>query len=478
MELPHLGQFTPLFTSQGVESNSESALQDFLAQHPTLRFIRLQWQDYSGILRSRMVVPKQLLQMTVAQKPIHAPPIAFHCVADNTLISGLDPTGNHFLVPDWSSLQILSASPHNAMVMCGVLASTPADPIPNHDLCPRRALASIIRRAKEDFDLDFLVGFEVEFELMEPTSELGDDGDGYTLAPACNGLGRYAVDGLRHRHFDLIEAAIHQLLDSGVDIQAFQTEGRRGQYELSLAPRTPLEAVDELILVHDTLKTIMARHGLIATMSPKPVAGRRQASGQHTHISISRPEVQDQFLAGILHRLPALCATCMPYDLSYERVQPYLGGDHVAWGSDNREVPIRKIRPGHWEIRCVDSTANMYLMLATTLGAGLLGVSNQMALSWPDTAIPQTICRDNHVNGTNGMNGTNGTNGTHHVSKAVALPRNLDSSLDLLEKEAGELGKMMNSTILGHFLRIKRFEMESLGQKSQADVRRLLTELF
>ncbi|GFF95903.1 protein fluG [Aspergillus lentulus] len=447
MEPPHLGQYMPLFTSQSVQRDWESALHDFLIQHPTLRFIRLQWQDHSGILRSRMVVPKQLLRMTAAQKPIHAPPIAFHCVADNTLVSGLDPSGNHFLVPDWSSLRMLPACPQTAMVMCGVLASTPAQPIPNHDLCPRRALASIVGRAKEVFSLDFLVGFEVEFELMQRTSELGDDGDGHALVPATNGLGRYAVDGLRHPHFNLVESTIHQLLDAGVDIQAVQTEGRRGQYELSLAPRTPLEAVDELILVHDTLKTTMARHGLIATMSPKPVAGRRQATGQHTHISISRPEVQDQFLAGILHRLPALCAVCLPYDLSYERVQPYLGGDQVAWGSHNREVPVRKIRPGHWEIRCVDATANMYLMLAATLAAGLLGVSNQMPLS-------------------------------HHASKAVALPKDLSSALDLLEKEAGELGRMIDSSILAHFLRIKRFEVACLAQKSEGDVRRLLAELF
>jgi glutamine synthetase len=156
-------------------------------------------------------------------------------------------------------------------------------------------------------------------------------------------------------------------------------------------------------------------------------------------------------------------------------VQPYLGGDQVAWGSHNREVPIRKIRPGHWEIRCVDATANMYLMLAATLAAGLLGVSHQMPLSWRDTAIPQTLCRDDHPNGTNG---TNGTNGSHHASKAVALPKDLSSALDLLEKEAGELGTMIDSSILDHFLRIKRFELACLERKSEADVRRLLAELF
>ena len=468
MEQPQLGQYMLLFTCNPVPNDVVCLLRDFLDDHPRLRFLRLQWQDYSGVLRARLVTPRRLLAVTIAQKPIHVPPIAFHCVVDNMLLPKLDPTGNHFLIPDWSSLRLVPSNPHNGMIMCGVLATSPARPLPNVDFCPRRALASVVSRAAQQLDIHFLVGFEVEFEVFERATEAGDCSDN-AIVPASTALGRFAVDGLRVKHFPLLEQAVHQLLDSGVNVEAMQTEGRYGQYELSLGPRAPMEAVDELILVHDTLKTIFARHDLVVTMSPKPIHGRRQAAGQHTHVSISRPEAECEFLAGILHRLPALCAVCLPYDQSYERVQPYLAGNTVAWGTENREVPVRKIRPGHWEIRCVDATANMYLALATILGSGLLGLEKQQPLRWPDTAYPSDSCMDctRHT-----------TNGAHHGVKPLELPQNLATALDLLEREATELNQIMNGNILDHFLRVKRFEASCMAKKEPREARDLLTKLF
>ncbi len=135
------------------------------------------------------------------------------------------------------------------------------------------------------------------------------------------------------------------LLASGVKIDAFQTEGRRGQYELTLGCLPPLAAVDQLILVHDTLKRIFGRHGLMATMSPRPVQSRRQSTGQHTHLSINPPEMEDHFLAGLLRRLPEMCAFCLPYQISYERVQPYLAGDLVAWARRTAWSRFARSRP-------------------------------------------------------------------------------------------------------------------------------------
>lgn len=98
------------------------------------------------------------------------------------------------------------------------------------------------------------------------------------------------------------------------------------------------------------------------------------------HISMSSPHAESSFLAGILKHLQALCAFSLPYDLSYEREQPYSNSEFVSWGAQNWEVPIRKIKSGHWDFRCVDATANMYLTLAAFLGVGILGMQNQESL--------------------------------------------------------------------------------------------------
>ena len=119
----------------------------------------------------------------------------------------------------------MPAQPQYATVMCGVLGTTPAHPQPNLDLCPRRALASVLHTAAERFGLQFQVGFEVEFEVMRPVSSTTANPDGYNkteLLPATSGLGRYAVAGLLDPHFPYIEDAVFELVDHGVNIQALQ----------------------------------------------------------------------------------------------------------------------------------------------------------------------------------------------------------------------------------------------------------------
>jgi glutamine synthetase len=398
---------------------------------------------------------KQCQELAAEGKIVQLPPIAFECVLDNTLRPGLDPTGVDWLVPDWTSIRTSSRSSlpdkRYATVMCDVVRTTPAQPDPDFDLCPRRALGKVVHKIRETSNRDFLIGFEVEFEIMK-------DSGGGGFIPHSAGMGRFAIAGQRDPCFKYVEECIQELQVAGVSILTFQTEGRRGQYEISLGPLPPLQAVDQLVMVHDCIKSVVARHGHVATMCPKPVQGRRQAAGQHTHISIHPPDREDSFLAGMLKRLRSLCAFGLPYDLSYERVQPYLGGEIVAWGTQNREVAIRKIGPGHWEVRCIDATANMYLTLAALLSAGIHGLECQETLTWPDTAIPKQ-CLSN-------------------IEEPCYLPRKLEVALDLLEAEISRVECMMGSRIVRHYLAHKRFELSRTKEMGGDKTRNLLIELF
>lgn len=469
-------------------TDHQEYLDRFLRQHSSIQFVRLQWQDYSGLLRTRIVTVAHYRNMINSHKPFHTPPIGFHCIVDNNLVPDLDPTGAHLLLPDYGSLRILPDRPRYAILMCGIVETRPVSPQPNWDLCPRRALANVLHTAAHAFGVNFLVGFEVEFEILHRPSSLpsSEGGSMPPLVPFSTGLGRFAAAGLRDPAFVLVERVVQTLLDSGVGVQAFQTEGRRGQYEISLAPQSPLDAIDELVLVHDTLKESFTRLGYIVTMAPKPIAGRRQAIGQHTHVSMHSATTatslaeQQSFLAGILAALPMLCAVCLPYELSYERVQPYLGGSEVAWGTENREVPIRQIRPGHWELRCVDATANMYLALATVLSAGLLGLQRQEPLRWRDTAFPvEGKCHD-CVDGIKKSNETNGTVKETAAHPREQLPQNLERSLHALEHggRLEELESTMGSRVLRHYLSVKKYEASKVREMDQQAARDLLTELF
>ncbi|KAE8141339.1 hypothetical protein BDV38DRAFT_268588 [Aspergillus pseudotamarii] len=366
MQQPHV--HCSLFSAKNASLvRPEIVIREARQKNTELRFVRFQWQDHSGILRGRVVPIERCLRLAVEKK------LTSMRTGSPSCASGA-----------WY-----------ATVMCGVVRTMPDQRRPNYGLYPRCALARVMRKAAHGHDLNLLVGFEVEFEIMKTS---GDN----SIIPHINSLGRFAIGGLREPWFAQVEECIDELLDAGVGIQSFHTEGRRGQYEISLDPLPPLQAVDELVLVHDRMKRVFSRHGYIATVCPKPVAGRRQAIGQHTHISVHPPHCESSFLAGMLNRLGSL------------------SGDLVAWGTQDREVPIRKMSPGHWEIRCVDATANMYLTLASILSAGILGLIGQEPLAWPDTSLLQE-----------------GVNMSY--AEPVYLPRTLDVALDLLEANADEL---------------------------------------
>lgn len=83
-------------------------------------------------------------------------------------------------------------------------------------------------------------------------------------------------------------------------------------------------------------------------MHPSPSA-EHHGIGTHFHIPIAPPTQSgaDCFLAGILENLPALCAFSLPLEEIYRRVDDKRSeaGAWVAWGTQNRDVPIRKIEP-------------------------------------------------------------------------------------------------------------------------------------
>lgn len=429
-------------------------LQNLQQLKPQVRFVRFQWQDLSGLLRGRIAPIEYALQLATTKKHIRLSPVGLHCAVDNSFIPWLDLRGMHCLVADWSSLRIINENapgPAYATVMCGVVGSSIEHPTPSSSLCPRGALANVIRKASEKHGVHFLVGFEVEFEIVRLDSSTGE------VVPVSAGFGRYAVDGLRDPSFQYVEEAVQELLDSGVNIQEVHSEGGVGQYEITLGPLQPLQAVDQLVLVHDTLKRVLTRHGLIANMSPVSIAREGQGTGQHTHISINPPINEDNFLAGILGRLPALCAFTLPYPVSYARVKPTLAGDVVAFGSHHRGTAIRKINPGHWEVRCVDATANMYLSLAAIFSAGLLGYQNEEPLVWQDAAL---------------------TENASVLEKAERMPATVDESLDALDEKFENIEAMMESKVVKHYLEIKRWESNRVKEMDTKEVRALFTRLF
>lgn len=167
-------------------------------------------------------------------------------------------------------------------------------------------------------------------------------------------------------------------------MQQFHSEAGAGQWEFVLPPAAPLAAIDTLYQARQIIAQIAETRGLRATLHPSPFSGVSTAA--HAHVSLSTPgaagvevppeNVESGFWAGVLHHLSAICAFTLPERDSYKRVadNSWTGGTYVAWGTQNRETPLRRIGDGRWEVRVIDGFANMFLAMSAVMGAGLLGL--------------------------------------------------------------------------------------------------------
>jgi len=232
----------------------------------------------------------------------------------------------------------------------------------------------LLQESAAKFPADIKIGFEIEFRCLHV--------DGTNVDECMEGFSTAA--GLRNQCVPFIEAIVEMLEKSDIQVLQFHTEGSQGLFEISTGPLPPVEALDTLIYTRECIKHVFSQHNLIATMHPSPMIDVHHGTAAQFHISISPAgkSTSDSFLQGILSQLPALCAFSLPLEVSYKRVNALESeaGAYVAWGTQNRDVPIRKIEDGHWEIRCCDGTANMYLVIAATITCGLEGIERNAEL--------------------------------------------------------------------------------------------------
>jgi len=432
------------------EASHVSVLESFLRSHPSIRYIRYQWVDYAGILRVRIATVSYCRQLAMRSAPLAMSPIALTSTTVNEFMPGLVPTGIDHLYPDCSSLRPCLYAPSHAALMCFV-----SEGIDNAGFvrCPRTLLHQAISMARED-ELDIKVGFEVEFRCFNP--------DGTDIDECLRGFSTAA--GLKNRCISIIEEIMQLLEQSGIEVQQFHTEGTKGMFEISTGPMPAVQAVDAWVYTRETIKMLFWRNNIIATLHPSPAPEHHGIAAQF-HLSISPPKeaTAQPFLAGILHRLPALCALSLPLEESYKRVSDFASesGAYVAWGTENRDVPIRKIGTGHWEIRCCDGAANLYLVLAAFITSGLEGLKTGMELKWKDyLGCPSSIEEQERVN----------------FGIQTRLPKNLAESLNELEKADWKESGLTEAAAT--YAKIKRHELISLRKLSHDDRRALLLRHF
>ncbi len=259
-------------------------------------------------------------------------------------------------------------------------------------VCSRTALRRTVQTLAHD-NLEARVGHEIEFTLF-----------GGVVAEQWSAYGLGAALAQESFVRDLLVNAERAQLN----IEQFHAEYGLGQFEISLAPASPLEAADSVITARILICRTARSHGMAASFSPMPIVGG-SGNGAHQHISLTRSGEpifsggkQDcgmtadgaGAVGGLLAHLADLGAVLASSPLSGLRLQPDTwSGAFICWGHENREAAVRfcaeSIGNSHGanvEVKVVDASANPYLATAVILGAMHAGIAGALTLP-PEVSV-------------------------------------------------------------------------------------------
>ena len=318
--------------------------------------------------------------------------------------------------------------------------------------CPRGTLRRQQAAAEAD-GLEILAATEIEFVAFDATgkSVAGRGGPAYGLAPLLEHAA--FVDDV-HRDFDHAGLAIEQL----------HAEYGPGQIELSVAPAAPLQAADANVLARVLLCRAGRRHGLRLSFSPRPFAAG-VGNGAHVHWSFRRAgapllsggtgphgltEGGAAVLGGFVRWLPEVIGALAPSLLSGLRLQPsHWSGAFACWGLENREAAVRLCaatpgnpRGANVEVKCIDPSANPYVVNALLLGLGWRGLEERVQLPAETTRDPGPMTDDQRAQ-----------------AGIVRLESNQSAMLDLLERSK-VAQEILGAGLFEALLAVRRHEVE------------------
>ncbi len=416
-----------------------------------LRLVRFLWCGNDGTVRAKSSARHGLegrleagIGLTVAMQ-------AMNGLDQLQPVPGMGPVGEIRLVPDLDTFRALPYAPHTGAVLTDHVQ---LDGVPAA-VCQRSFLKRMEARVAER-GLVLRVSFENEFSLATKV-------DG-AYVPIDSGLCFSTISATAAQ--DYAEDLAAALDAQEIPLEQYYAELGHGQQEISTGHAPAMVAVDEQLLVRETIRAIARRHGLVASLAPKPWPDNA-GNGGHVHFSLwdgERNRFYDgaradglsddarSFMAGVLAHLPGLCALTAPSFNSYHRIVPqYWAGAFVCWGFDNREAPVRvastfrgaEEASTNGELKACDATCNPYLAVGGLIAAGLDGLERGLDLPEPVDVDPATIPDDERVR-----------------RGIMRLPATQAEALDALAADALLLSTL-GSVLAESYLAVRRSEWEA-----------------
>ncbi|XP_059462719.1 protein fluG [Corylus avellana] len=423
--------------------------------------VRIIWVDGSGQHRCR-VVPRKRFDNVVRKNGVG---LTFACMgmtssadgpADETNLTGV---GEIRLIPDLSTKCRIPWKEQEEMV----LADMNLKPGESWEYCPREALRRVSKILKDEFNLEMNAGFENEFFLLKSVLRVGKEE--WVPIDSTNYCSTSAFDAVSPLFHEVV-AALESL---NIPVEQLHAEAGKGQFEMALGHTACTYAADNLIFTREVIRAVARKRGLLATFMPKYDLDDI-GSGSHVHLSLYQKgknvfiatggtsrygmsTVGQEFMAGVLHHLPAILAFTAPLPNSYDRLVPNTwSGAYHCWGKENREAPLRTACPpgipdglvSNFEIKSFDGCANPHLGLAAILAAGIDGLRRHLSLPEPIDTNPDTLS-----------------------DKLHRLPKSLSESLEALQKDS-VLKDLIGEKLLVAIKGIRKAEIDYYSKHKDA----------
>jgi glutamine synthetase len=307
---------------------------------------------------------------------------------------------------------------------------------------PRRVYARVLERARA-LGYEPRFGFEPEFYLLH----------GQTMERLFDGP--HIFNTVRNTYVPFLQELVEQLLAFGVGVITANCEYSGSQYELPFAADTGMAGPDKAFTFKNTVKELAHLHGYCATFMTKPFAGLA-GSGCHVHVSLLDDEDNNlfgdesaqhgisllcrQFVAGQLRYARSVYTLLVPTVNCLKRRRTHtFSPTNVSWGPEDRSALVRikggSVLSRHVEHRAPSGLSNPYLVGAAVLGAGVLGIEQELELEAAATPPAE------------------------EDATLAPLPVDLRESLDALEEE-GPIRDLLGDEFVTAYSTMRRHELQ------------------
>ncbi len=416
--------------------------------------------------------------------------VGFAAVNKSDMVLKPDPESFRILPPEYDK-----GTRVNARMFCDIFEGNTDD-----DSRFNRDSRSIVYKAElklKEFGFTHAMwGPEIEFFVFDAiniypspyaaTHSYG--GSGYSIeskeSPWAKGNISTAID-LREGYYpsqpkDTMDSLRKDICDDlykyfGIHVEAEHHEvATSGQSEINLKFGKMTEIADAVVTIKNLVKVKAKKRNKVATFMSKPIYGDN-ASAMHTHQSLWNGDTNAMFdpddeiaqlsqngryyIGGLLEHASALCAITNPTTNSYKRLVPNFEAPvNMCWGIGNRSAAIRvpmyfrnQQKSKRIEYRVPDPTANIYLLEAALLLAGLDGIRKKID---PGDPIEENVYKM--------------TPQKKRAAGIGSLPTSLQGALDALDSDRSFLEEVFTTDFLDAYTRLKYKEFRAFAQTPTA----------